>query len=257
MRLLLLATAPVALMAGSAIAADLPARTPAFAPAPMFVGMNWSGVYFGATAGGQWGSASVASGGGRQMQVFRIIAPVPVRATNGTDVTGFTGGLVLGYNRQYGRLVTGVELDANILANAGNSAGIIVFPFTQRVTSDWDARARLRLGAAFDRTLVYVASGLTVRDTQVRLLNGAGVGGRISDNELGWNVGLGIEYRVTGNWIGRVEYIYDSVGKANYGFDALTGGLFSDRRVSSNSNTVRAGVSYLFSGSPAPVVARY
>jgi outer membrane immunogenic protein len=53
MRKFVLSAFAASLMAGTALAADLPVRGPAPAPmpAPVFVAMNWSGFYVGVNAG--------------------------------------------------------------------------------------------------------------------------------------------------------------------------------------------------------------
>lgn len=246
MRKLLLATVALAGLSFQASAADLPVRGPAPAPAPVFVGMNWTGFYVGATVGGQWADASVVH--------------IPTGIKIGADRSSFAGGLVLGYNMQFNRFVLGVELDASLLSGNGSTSDNIAFPFTQRVSADWDGRARVRLGYAFDRALLYVAGGATMRDVTVRLTDDSifpGLGGSISKTHTGWNLGFGVEYAFTNNWIVRAEYIYDDLGSKTYGFAVPTAGNFADRQVEEKSSTVRVGISYLFGSRQGPVVARY
>lgn len=52
MRKFLLASAAAITLSTGALAADLPIRGPALAPAPVFVAMNWTGFYVGAQVGG-------------------------------------------------------------------------------------------------------------------------------------------------------------------------------------------------------------
>ena len=71
----------------------------------------------------------------------------------------------------------------------------------------------------------------------------------------GFDIGAGVEYAFTPNWLGRIEYRYYDFGNTNLGsalyYDELPG-----LRLSTSVNTVRVGLAYLFS-SPAPVVAKY
>ena len=54
MKKALLSSIATLALGASAFAADLPARGPAIAPAPVFVATGWTGFYLGAGAGGVW-----------------------------------------------------------------------------------------------------------------------------------------------------------------------------------------------------------
>jgi outer membrane immunogenic protein len=69
----------------------------------------------------------------------------------------------------------------------------------------------------------------------------------------GFDVGGGVEYAFTPNWLGRVEYRYYDFGNYNM---TWAGANLTPFRLQTSVNTVRVGLAYLFSA-PAPVVAKY
>src|SRR5687767_12494646 len=77
-----------------AMAADLPARLPAKAPMGVATLYDWSGFYIGGHAGALWGDSDWALAGG---------------GTTRHDIDGFVGGLQTGIQRQWDRMVLGVE----------------------------------------------------------------------------------------------------------------------------------------------------
>ncbi len=125
-----LAAAAVALYAGSAFAADLPARkdAPVFVPPPP--PPLWTGFYGGLNAGYGWGASNGvatdttavtdawAAGGNSVANVTYISRAIPgatALASSGVasvNQNGFIGGGQIGYNFQFGpSFVAGVEVD--------------------------------------------------------------------------------------------------------------------------------------------------
>ena len=178
-----LATAAAVSFAGGAFAADLPARGPALAPAPIFVSQfSWTGFYVGLNAGIAFGNNN-----NRCSSFFPVVTAtgVPVAGfanavcfnnnRNG-DNAGFTGGIQAGYNYQIGSLVLGVEGDLNYRANEGRRGGgatefltvgaPAAFAGGYRVNdfrggdNNFFGTARLRLGFAVNRALFYVTGGV-------------------------------------------------------------------------------------------------
>ena len=116
------------------------------------------------------------------------------------------------------------------------------------IDNKWLATARLRLGYAFDRWLPYLTGGAAFGDVKATRvgLNSAGT----NDVMAGWTVGGGVEYAFLGNWTAKLEYLYVDLGK----FDCSTAcGPVVDN-VSFQTNVVRAGLNYKFSG---PVFSRF
>src|SRR6266550_6212638 len=130
MKRIVLTAAFVALGSASALAADLPARTYAKAPATAAPAYNWSGWYGGLNAGWVGGSGSVSNDASI---VSTSTTPENAEAmargaTNTADKSsGFIGGGQFGYNYQFSHLfVAGFEADIQGLTGAhkGSSSAV-------------------------------------------------------------------------------------------------------------------------------------
>src|SRR5690348_11043347 len=115
----LLASAAI-MMAGSALAADLPARVAAparYVAAPIF---TWTGFYVGLNAGAGFNNRNngyVTSGFGNT-----VVFSTNGGGFNNNNDAGFTGGVQAGYNWQISPLfVVGVEADINYLDRGNNN----------------------------------------------------------------------------------------------------------------------------------------
>ena len=82
-------------ISGSAMAADVPVKAPAYARPTAPPPYNWSGLYLGANIGGAFSSATANVAG-------TIWDP---------GATEFIGGFQVGYNWQFGHFLVGVEGD--------------------------------------------------------------------------------------------------------------------------------------------------
>ena len=234
--------AAAVLIAGAASAADLPSRKAPEAYAPVAMGFSWAGVYVGADVGYAWGR-----------DVGGLNPAVGFGAPSGwrTKNDGVTGGLYAGYNRQYGALVAGIEIDAQLSGAKGSQINNLGYDI--RTKSEWTGAGRVRLGYAFDRALLYVAGGVAVADqTASFAFTGAAPFGRNNAVRVGWTLGAGVDYAFTNNIIGRLEYRY-----ADYGTRTVvdTANNYRDRS-RDTSQTVLLGLAYKFGG-PSAIVAKY
>jgi outer membrane immunogenic protein len=243
-------TLALALMAGTALAADLPSYK---APPPPL----WTGFYVGLNAGGTWAnnnSVYVTNWpAGGAFSVANLLLSGSQSANNGA---GFIGGGQIGYNWQFynGRLVAGIEADIQGIAgsrggsSAWAAAPLGTIPDTQTETNvpvtllsnvnvrrslDYIGTVRGRLGWLFTPTLlVYGTGGLAYGGVNVSLSNfqgiflGAPVGGlpggtliptqfgaaSFSDTRVGWTAGGGIEWMFWPNWSAKAEYLYYDLG---------------------------------------------
>jgi outer membrane immunogenic protein len=212
------------LVAAPALAGDFYSAKYQPAPAP-FVGYDWTGFYLGADLGATW-----------QQGRFTPAAP-PAVTVNGFSVLG--GGF-LGYNRQFGSLVIGLEGDIQA-PSVSNWDPTGVYLIRQHVLGAVNGR----LGYAFDRVLLYVIGGVAFTDTNY---NVAGV--KYNAGGSGFDIGAGIEYAVTPRWAVRGEYRYYDFGKTNNVAVPVT--------FQNTQNTFRVGVAYKFGVTdPGPVVAKY
>jgi outer membrane immunogenic protein len=123
MKKLLLAATALAGIASSALAADLPARGPAVAPAPVAVPIfTWTGFYAGLHAGAAWqdrdNCPQLATYSGGVATAVTAFAP---NCDNGRR-TNFIGGVQIGYNWQINNFVVGAEGDISWLGNHGRDS---------------------------------------------------------------------------------------------------------------------------------------
>lgn len=243
MKKLLLATTAI-LLAAPAFAADLPRRSAAVAPAPMFVqAYSWAGFYVGAQVGYSWADTDTV-----------IFTAPGVRfnpITYGVDADGFFGGVHAGYNFQSGAFVYGIEADIE-LARVNSSYALL--GITGKGEMDLRGSVRARLGYAFDRALIYVTGGLAMANIENSVLIGA-VRINADDTKYGWTVGAGVEYALTNNWSTRIEYRYTDLGSFKTPLAPVLPTGFT--RTDITDHSVRIGLSYRFGGSARPVVARY
>ncbi len=262
MRALLLSTVALATLAGSAFAADLPSRKEApvyVAPAPAF---SWTGFYIGGDIGAAWSTTSTSATGPLAYE-FASVGLIP----GSLGASGFMGGGYVGYNYQLNQnFVLGLEGDFQGTSISKTFHGY--YPdceggcnATAKASLDWLAAINGRIGVAYDRALFYAIGGAAWAGTNASLSftnlydYGSWYGYSNSKTLSGFDIGAGVEYAFTPNWVGRVEYRYYDFGNTNLGsslyYDELPG-----LRLSTSVNTVRVGLAYLFS-SPAPVVAKY
>lgn len=255
MKKFLIAATTLSLYAGSAQAADLPART--YTKAPPISVYEWSGFYVGAHIGGAFldGSSTLQS------------APAPLFFPLGTRQTGsgsaFLGGGQIGFNyRLNPNWLIGIEGDAS-----GTDLNISVFaPSTlipgSSVTStthvDWYATLTGRLGYTSNNWLLYAKGGVAWAGVSyggssigpVAVVNG------VSDTRTGWTVGVGIENGFAPNWSWKVEYNYVDFGNKDYGFTTTPAFGTTINKVDMTTHLVKAGVNYHFNWG-GPVVAKY
>ena len=268
--ILLAGAAFAALVAGPAMAADLPARTPVYKAPVVAAGYNWTGFY----VGGNVGYAGVIPTPRRYSPVRFLgctyVTPVNLNAfgaagTGSYSADRFTGGLQMGYNLQYGAAIVGWELDFNAFSLRGSrSAGGLVpngvgqsFTTTTATDTDWLFTARGRLGwTVAPSYLVYVTGGVAVTklkvsnafaDTFVPITSGASSS---SSTKAGWVAGGGLEWAVSGNWTIKAEYLYVDFGSVSTNASVLApDNPVPDQLTTSadlRANIVRVGFNYRF-----------
>jgi outer membrane immunogenic protein len=189
-----------ALLGGSA-SADGYSRPLGYAPEPF---VSWTGFYIGAHAGGAWSDVDWAN-----------VSLTGERVTN--DDSGFIGGGQIGYNKQFGSVVVGVEGTVS-WASLDNSFRSVVNPdVTYSTNIHTIVTATGRLGYAGDKWLVYGKAGwagaqVDVSGRDVALPDSFS----IDDWRNGWTVGTGIDYKLTRNISLGVEYSYIDLGSQNF-----------------------------------------
>jgi outer membrane immunogenic protein len=210
------------LASGSAMAADLPVRKGAPAPAPL--AMSWTGAYVGVAAG------------------YSFLSEKTARDLNGqnpspyADVNGFLVGGQLGFDYQINSVVVGLSAD---LAKSFASKSFPQGPGANlKIEDDYVGTARARVGVLLTpKFLAYATGGFAMAKSTATYTD---VGTRVSESKTatGYVLGLGAEYRYTRNVSSFIEYRYYNYLKAT--FTRLNG------IVDSSNSEIRVGVLYRF-----------
>jgi len=280
MKKLVLALSAVAAFTGSALAADLPARTYTKAPmmAPVY---NWTGFYiFGGAGGGLWDADSNVKSTG-------VVGAAGGFGPAGTALTrdqrlggdGWFGTVGVGYDWQFnGRWVAGIFADGQF----GDIRGSLSDPFTfqpggtegrEKLKTSYAAGARIGYLVA-PNVLSYVNAGYSGSQwsgtSQSSLL--VGFPGVLtttpSFHRNGWFIGGGVEnnldiFGITApGWFMKTEYrsaFYDRATLAESfapasGLAGLTGTATTFKPF---VQTISTSLVYRFNWGGAPLVAKY
>jgi outer membrane immunogenic protein len=272
-KLLLGSVGLMTLVAGPAMAADMPVKTPVYKAPAVYV-FNWTGCYIGGNfgwIGGRDRFTNTPSG------AFLSAAPEFLAAnTTSSEPRGssITGGGQVGCNYQAGSVVLGVEADIN--GSGLNESATIVTPAIGQVTSgtaitefkklDWFSTFRARAGITpWDRALIYITGGFAVAQVSSAFAlvdTGASTyAGSASPTRSGWTIGGGVEWAFANNWSVKAEYLYLDFGTWSYispntsnaGGPAAPTFTFATN-VRSREQIARIGVNYRFGG---PVIGNY
>jgi outer membrane immunogenic protein len=264
---LLAGVAVVALLvAGPAIAADLPLKAP-----PPVSPWTWSGFYIGGHGGYGWSRDSLSS----TDDPF-FFGKFPGFTTPGFDSKGWLAGVHAGANWQADRIVGGVEIDLSATGIKGSSSsavGPVIDPngfgqdsalVRQSGKFEWLGSARGRLGVvATPDVLLYGTGGLAWTDyvhnenllTTRNFLppfapgtDGAFANTSYQNWRFGWAAGVGGEVRLfNSNWLGRVEYLHYDFGSSQTSATTMYySGPWPRSADHLTADVVRAGLSYKF-----------
>ncbi len=283
----------LALVAGSAFAADLPYRkAPIIEPPPPF---SWTGLYGGVNIGYGFGNGDQDQG--YATTFFPNFFGFPAW-TISNDMSGVLGGGQVGYNYQFNPwLVVGVEADVQasdvhsqgsaIAGGAGfiPAANNLVY-VTQNKSLDWFGTVRGRVGVTFPgmpSLLVYGTGGFAYGNV-VHSANASdffpigavlvGAGSNYDDTKKGWTAGGGVEWfpftshALFKAFSVKLEYLYTDLGST-----VVSGGIVGAvppgaaaagfgywQTSTTRFHTVRLGVNWHFNPfTPAPVavLAKY
>ena len=225
MRRFLLATVSVLSLAagGQALAADMPAKAPAFVPPPPVY--NWTGAYIGIYGGYGWGDHDRSNTTG---------------FNNSYTSNGGLIGATIGYNWQfYNSFVAGVEGDiawADISGGDGGAGGT-----TDTSEYRWLGSIRGRAGFAFNNFLVFGTGGWAYAN--IRHTNNAAPTDTFDNDMSGWTIGGGVEYALLPRWTVRADYRYYDFG--SYTRSVPANGI-TPYSVDNSLQTITVGLSYKF-----------
>ena len=246
-RLIVTSLAAAGLSAGLSVAASAADLTP-YAKGPPVLPFTWTGVYFGGNAGY-----------GFQTDSNNIVLTNPSGSASGLNETGGFVGIQMGYNYQMGMLVLGLEGDlqaSNIkksLTHTIDAAGDVLQASGN--ISDFGT-IRGRIGAAFDRVLVYGTGGAALgspsNTLQVNFANGNTSFLQNDATQFGYAVGGGIEYAVIPRVSVKLEYQYINLGSYTLSGPVLngagtpTGPITTSNSINNDIQTIRLGLNYRF-----------
>jgi outer membrane immunogenic protein len=262
MKKLVLALTAVAAFSGSALAADLPART--YTKAPVMVETpSWTGFYiFGGVGGGIWDADT--------MVVSNVTGAALIGAQRlGGD--GWFGTAGAGYDWQFNSSwVFGILADGQFGSLKGSIPGTFpgtVLTGTEKLQDTWAAGARIGYLVA-PNVLSYVNGGYTQSywsGSQLSAVNsGTPTASTSSFNHSGWFVGGGVEnnlniFGITApGWFMKTEYRGAYFGSTNLVEADLTGApTVRSVQFKPFVQTISTSLVYRFNWSGGPVVAKY
>ena len=239
--------AALAMLGVPARAADLLVKAPPQTQVPAW---SWTGFYLGGHVGGAWSKSDW----------FEDAAGFPVGFQDASiSSSSFISGGQIGFDYQAGRAVFGLQADADLASLVGTVSGANCFPENggdQSCTTHIKSMGTVagRIGAAFDRTLLYVLGGFAWEheklDNGCPACNIGGAPGLFSSvtTRDGWTLGGGLEYALPGNWSAFLQYNYLKFGTRDVQFttDLSDGSAPFTEDVRDHINVVKAGVNYRF-----------
>jgi outer membrane immunogenic protein len=213
-------------------AADLPpARAPAVVPPVAYAPpvYNWSGIYVGGNLGAGFAHSSWSD---------------PFTGAHDTfNKNGFIGGGQVGANWQINALVLGIEGDfdwTGLKGSGHDSLGNTINTDTQ-----WTSTVTGRIGAAFDRLLIYGKGGVAFAHDKDSLTDTFGGTASASFNRTGWTAGAGLEYAFAPNWSAKIEYDYLGFGNETLNLPTTHFPTYNTN-ASLNVQEVKAGINFKF-----------
>jgi outer membrane immunogenic protein len=248
-KLLLAGIAMATLITGSAMAGELPVISPAYPvgpPPPLLLPVySWTGCYIGGNVGGVWVR--------KEFTASTLIGAPVGTALGSHDANSFLGGIQGGCNYQVAGWVLGAQADFDWANAMGSHPDPFFIGLDDRSRTRSLGSVTGRVGYAWDRLLGYVkAGGAWERDEYI--IQGSSRLATAAETRSGWTVGAGLEYGITFNLSGFVEYDYYGFGTVGvpFAFGTLPLGNIDIRE---NKHVVKAGLNWRF-GEP-PLVATY
>jgi opacity protein-like surface antigen len=241
-------------------------KPPMFTKAPVEAIWTWTGFYLGGNLGYSFANSTTDA------TFFDPTGAALFGASGSSRFNGIVAGGQAGYNWQFGNWLAGFEADIqgtgqgaqppSFICPGGlcNPAAGTAVGLDHSHKLDWYGTLRARFGAVVTPdVLLYGTAGAAVAGlSQFGWINpevdanGTPFVGGTSANLLGrstkwgWVAGAGIEARLIGNWVGRLEYLHLDFSTVSFNGvnPAVPVGVALDSHLT--DNVVRVGLSYKF-----------
>jgi len=204
-------------------AASFPIRgTPAFA-------LGWTGFYVGGSAGAGWGRSEWQ------------YASFPGDTNH--SASGALAGGQIGYNKDFGSVVLGVEADADWAHLRGTKTcpnpAYACATETRALSS-----LRGRIGYSGGAVMLFGTGGLGYGSVNYAVTSPGGPNYGYDSSRWGYAVGAGIEWGFAPNWSAKLEHVHYGLG----GITVPVGGLSptTTTNLKFNVDAVKLGVNYHF-----------
>jgi outer membrane immunogenic protein len=258
MKKLVLALSAVALIPGSAIAADLPARTYSKAPAMVAPVANWTGCYVG--GGGGYGLFN------QENTTFNNGPPrVQVSSTETAGGRGYFGTVQVGCDYQFAALgsqfVVGAfgDYDFSSLKGRMNAPSFGGFVADEKMSSAWSVGGRAGW-LVTPGLLAYFSAGYTQATFDQVIFVAAPSFTIYKQTYNGYFIGAGDEYALSflPGLFWKTEYRFSTFDTKTNPVFGFPGGAPSTAAIDSKNytHTIRSELVYRFNWG-GPVVARY
>jgi outer membrane immunogenic protein len=215
---------------------------------------NWTGFHIGIHGGYDWGdmqwidsdNSIFPSTGGNELP----------ETLSDQEMTGFFGGLQLGYDYQWHSLVFGIEGEFSYSEAA--TKALESFGNTNHdrfwVRSDWTGSFAGRVGYAWHKFLLYGKGGGVVAHIKAHQNHPPDDVFRADDTRWAPMAGVGLEYMINCNWSMKLEYRHDFYGRQaidgtlNEAIDSTGGGgpEHETYDIDMTHNTLQFGLNYRF-----------
>jgi len=239
----------LALAMAPALAADLPARGYAKAPAKA-AAYDWSGFYLGLNGG-----AALS----RECLTVNSVAGKSV-LPNSEGCHQATGGLAggqIGYRWQSASFVFGIEGQGDWAKLTGSNASqTALIPYGNQTKVDALGLLTGQAGYAWSNILAYAKGGAAITDNKyASAFTGNGlVFNQASDTRWGGTVGTGIEIGLAPNWSVTAEYDHLFMGKASLNFPQSSVAVPRSDTIGQAVDMGTVRMNYRFGG---PVIPKY
>jgi len=226
----------------------------------------WSGWYVGGNIGANWGDSStkatVSAGTGAVVIPPADINLINATGDDGSNRTGFTGGIEAGFNYQTGSWLLGLETDFVALEvsqrqtlNLQSTLPLTpptTYQLNQRAKTNWMWSLRPRVGWVSGPLLIYGTGGIATSDIKVKFDLSDNrtpqnvVSGDHSKTKVGWIAGLGAGYAISSNMSVKGEWLYADFGSVSTSVTSARNFVTLKSEAKVRSNLLRIGVDYRF-----------